>query len=109
MAEQVQFLFVDTVEYDEASWQKFMTAAEARIAVEGARDRLGSLEDWSIEGVEAALRGMLEDLGLSARKGLQPLRVAVSGSGVSPPLFESIAVLGREAAMARLSAAFERL
>jgi glutamyl-tRNA synthetase len=109
VAEQVEFLFVDEVTYDEASWQKVMTAAEARIAVDGARDRLAALDDWSIEGVEAALRGMLEDLGLSARKGLQPLRVAVSGSSVSPPLFESIAVLGRESTLARLTAAFERL
>jgi glutamyl-tRNA synthetase len=48
---------------------------------------------------------MLEDLEMSARKGLQPLRVAVSGSAVSPPLFESIAALGKVRAVARLNTA----
>jgi glutamyl-tRNA synthetase len=48
---------------------------------------------------------MLEEQGLSARKGLQPLRVAISGSSVSPPLFESIAALGRDKTMQRLERA----
>jgi glutamyl-tRNA synthetase len=48
---------------------------------------------------------MLEELGLNARKGLQPLRVAITGSTVSPPLFESMAVLGKEATLHRLGAA----
>ncbi len=52
---------------------------------------------------------MLGDLELSARKGLQPLRVAVSGSTVSPPLFESVEALGRDRTLARLAAARARL
>ena len=47
---------------------------------------------------------MLEATGLSAGKGLQPLRVAVTGSAVSPPLFESLAALGRERSLARIAA-----
>ena len=52
---------------------------------------------------------MLDELGLSPRKGLQPLRVAITGSTVSPPLFESMAVLGRDVTLGRLSAARSRL
>jgi glutamyl-tRNA synthetase len=52
---------------------------------------------------------MLEANDLSARKGLQPLRVAISGSTVSPPLFESIEVLGRDETIARFAAARAKL
>ena len=52
---------------------------------------------------------MLEELEIGARKGFQPIRVAVSGSQVSPPLFESVAALGRERTLSRLDAALSRL
>ncbi len=52
---------------------------------------------------------MLEEIGIGARKGLQPIRVAITGSSVSPPLFESMAALGREATFDRLAAARARL
>lgn len=99
--EQVRFLFAD-IEYEEGSWNKVMTKEGADVAVNGARTRLAAVDEWSIESIEATLREMLETLGLSARKGLQPLRVAISGSSVSPPLFESIAALGRERTVARM-------
>jgi len=51
------------------------------------------------------LRGMLDQLEIGAAKGLQPLRVAVTGSSVSPPLFESLAALGKEKTMERLEGA----
>ena len=52
---------------------------------------------------------MLDELGVSASKGLQPVRVAVTGSSVSPPLFESLAALGRDRALERLRDARGRL
>jgi glutamyl-tRNA synthetase len=108
VAPQVRFLFTDDIAYDETSWEKVMTKEEVPRALEAASEALAAAE-WTDEGVEAALRAMLETEELSARKGLQPLRVAVTGSSVSPPLFESIAALGRERTIARLTAASERL
>jgi glutamyl-tRNA synthetase len=55
------------------------------------------------------LRGIVADHGIGARKAFQPVRVAVTGSAVSPPLFESITVLGRERTLERLAAAGQRL
>lgn len=81
----------------------------ADTAVMAAIAALDDLDSWSLADVEAALRGMLESTGLSARKGLQPLRVAVTGSSVSPPLFESIEVLGRDRTMERLRSAAGRI
>ncbi len=107
--DQVAFLFAEEVGYDEQAWDKVMTKPEARVALEGARARLGELGEWTTDGIETALRAMMDELGLSARKGLQPIRVAVSGSNVSPPLFESLEALGRDRSLARLDRAFARL
>jgi glutamyl-tRNA synthetase len=108
VAEQVRFLFVDEVEIDPDSWAKVMTA-DAKPVLEAAEARLGDLSDWSAAEIEASLRAMLDELELSPRKSLQPLRVAITGSTVSPPLFESMAVLGRDVTLRRLNAARSRL
>ena len=73
--------------------------------VEAAREALAGLEPFTAEAIEASLRAVLERLGLKPRQGFQPIRVAVTGSRVSPGLFESIELLGRERTLARLSAA----
>jgi len=106
---QVRFLFVDGVSFDEASWDKVMTTDEAPLALEGAAVAIAAVDPWSTDAIDAGLRAMLAEHELSARKGLQPIRVAISGSTVSPPLFESIEVLGRERTLARIAAARERL
>jgi glutamyl-tRNA synthetase len=106
---QARFLFVDDVAYDEAAWAKVMSAEGVDGIIVAALDRLTVLAEWTTEGIEAALRGMLEDLEVSARKGLQPVRVAVAGSAISPPLFESLESLGRTMTLARLAAVAARL
>jgi len=70
-----------------------------------ARDALAELEPWSADTIEETLRGLAESLGLPPRKAFQPIRVAVTGSKVSPGLFESLELLGRERSLARLDAA----
>ena len=70
-----------------------------------ARDALAELEPFTAESIESALRAVLDGLGLKPRQGFQPIRIAVTGSKVSPGLFESIELLGRETTLARLSAA----
>ena len=107
--DQVRFLFVSDVVYDESSWEKVMTTPEAETALSGALTRLTEVPEWTTQSIEAALRAMLDEHGLSARKGLQPIRVAVSGSTVSPPLFESMQALGRERSLSRIAAATARL
>jgi glutamyl-tRNA synthetase len=73
--------------------------------VASARRALAELEPFTAEAIEAALRDVLERLGLKPRQGFQPIRLAVTGSKVSPGLFESIELLGRETTLERLAAA----
>jgi glutamyl-tRNA synthetase len=73
--------------------------------VAAARDALAELEPFTAESIEAALRGVLERLGLKPRQGFQPIRIAVTGSKISPGLFESIELLGRDATLTRLDRA----
>ena len=103
----VRFLLED-VEYDPAAWAKVMKESAAPV-LRAAAAALGEVEPWDKEGVEGALRGMLEEMGVKPRAGLQPIRVAVTGSNVSPPLFESLAALPQAEAVRRIAAAAARL
>jgi glutamyl-tRNA synthetase len=70
-----------------------------------ARGELAAVEPFGAEQIEAALRGLAERLGLKPRHAFQPIRVAITGSKISPGLFESIELLGRQESLARLDAA----
>jgi glutamyl-tRNA synthetase len=72
--------------------------------VAAAREELQRVEPFEAAQIEAALRGLAERLELSPRKAFQPIRVAVTGSKISPGLFESLEVLGKEETLRRLSA-----
>ena len=70
-----------------------------------ADEALSSLEPFDAAAIEAALREVADRLGLKPRQAFQPIRVAVTGSKVSPGLFESIELLGPEVTLSRLRAA----
>jgi glutamyl-tRNA synthetase len=107
--QQVVFLFEDFDDYDQRSWDKVMGKEGVPDTVRAATERLSAIDDWSGEAIEAVLRDLIEEMGIGLGKGLQPLRVAVTGSSVSPPLFESMAALGKEKTIERLGRALARL
>jgi glutamyl-tRNA synthetase len=71
----------------------------------GAEEALAGLEPFTAEAIEQTLRGLADRLGQKPRQAFQPIRVAVTGSKISPGLFESIELLGRDEALARIRAA----
>ncbi|OFW48856.1 MAG: hypothetical protein A2146_08045 [Actinobacteria bacterium RBG_16_67_10] len=81
----------------------------AQEALRKAKDRVEALAAWEHEALEAAMRSLAEELGLKAGDLFMLLRVAVTGRPVSPPLFESMEVLGRERCLRRLDGALARL
>jgi glutamyl-tRNA synthetase len=96
------FLFVD-----EAAFERTDVIDEpGKDVVLASYDALSALPEWTTEAIEESLRRVLvEGLGLKPRLAFGPVRVAVTGSRVSPPLFESLELLGRERSLARLQAA----
>jgi glutamyl-tRNA synthetase len=74
--------------------------------VQASYDALSGLSTWDTATIEAALRtALVDDLGLKPRNAFGPVRVAVTGRRISPPLFESLELLGSERSLARLAAA----
>jgi glutamyl-tRNA synthetase len=101
------FLFVDDVEVDETAAAKHLRPVDAEI-LDAAAGALEALPEWSTPAIEEALKASLvEGLGRKPRQAFGPVRVAVSGRTVSPPLYESMELLGRERTLARLAAARE--
>ncbi|GAT10139.1 glutamate--tRNA ligase [Mycolicibacterium novocastrense] len=101
--------FLNDVEFtlDEKSAAKELKA-EAVAVLDAALGALENVGDWSTPVIEAALKeALLDGLGLKPRKAFGPIRVAATGSSVSPPLFESLDLLGRERSLARLRAGRE--
>ena len=83
--------------------------AEAAPVLDAALAALEAVRQWTTAHIEEALKAALMDgLELKPRKAFGPVRVAVTGSSISPPLFESLELLGRERSLARLRAGRDR-
>jgi len=102
VAAKVAFLFVEP-EIDESAVEKVLAQEGSGRALSAVADVLGACE-WNPEAIEAAVRAVPETLGMKPKSVFQALRVATTGSTVSPPLFESLELLGREKTLARLAA-----
>jgi glutamyl-tRNA synthetase len=103
----VDFLFLEDAPIDEASWAKTMKDGAADV-LDGVIDVFGTVP-WSAEVLKPAVEEVGEARGLSKSKAQAPVRVAVTGRTVGPPLYESLELLGRERTIARLRAARSRL
>ena len=98
------FLFTEKVDLDPDSVAKFLDGDSKKI-ITRAIEVLNELPEWNHQTIDGALRGaLIEEMGLKPRLAFSAIRVAVTGSHISPPLFESMEILGRERVMARLSA-----
>jgi glutamyl-tRNA synthetase len=101
-ADMLQFLVEDDVEQD--AIKQLGEAGQGVLAA--AIPVLETLPNWDAASIESALRvALVDDLGLKPRNAFGPIRVAVTGRTVSPPLFESLELLGRDRTLGRLRAA----
>lgn len=105
----VDFFFMDTLEYDTALLQGKLEKSQALTVLQKSIAALNSLKDWKTETMEAAVRPLTEEVGLKAGPFFGVLRVAVTGRTASPPLFQTMEVLGRQRCMARLVQALSSL
>lgn len=101
----LKFLFVKDFQIEEASLPKVTDGASKEV-LKRALSELTQLTGWDHVRIEAALRAsLIEELGLKPRIAFGSVRIATTGSTISPPLFESMELLGKDVALARISAA----
>ena len=104
----VDFFFLDEPAIDEASWAK-ATKDEWASAVLSETAAAYATAEWNHDSLKAVIEQVGEKHGLKLGKVQAPIRVAITGRTVGPPLFESLELLGRETTLARLAAASQRL
>ncbi len=110
VAELTQFFFVDELDYEaELLIGKNMSRESTVKALETALPRLEQLVAFDTESLEALLRPLAVELGLKTGQLFGTLRVAVTGQTVAPPLFQTMAVLGKEKCLRRIQASLDRL
>ena len=105
---QVMFLLDEPYEVNSEEWNS-VNSEEAQEYLFELRNELISLEDFTISNIEETMRSLLKKLDLKPKVGFQATRVALTGTKISPPLFESIYALGRETSIARLAESIEKL
>ncbi len=101
------FLFVDEADFvlDEADAAKLLDEAGLEI-VQASHDAVAGLPHWSTDAIQTALQtALVDERGLKPRVAYGAVRVAITGKRISPPLFESMELLGRERSLARLQSA----
>ena len=104
----VDFFFLDEPAIDDASWAK-ATKDEWASAVLSETQTAYATAEWNHDSLKAVIEQVGEKHGLKLGKVQAPIRVAITGRTVGPPLFESLELLGRETTLARLAAASQRL
>jgi glutamyl-tRNA synthetase len=108
MAENSRFFFLQQIQIDPQAAAKHL-AADGAASLRVASERLASLTHWSREAIHDALDALAAEQGVGLGKVVQPVRVAVSGGPVSPPIDVTLALLGRERTLSRIDAALRQV
>ena len=105
MAQNSRFFFGEQIELDPKAVAKHLAGEESRQLLRTARERLAALTTWNSASLHTTLNDLATQLGTGLGKIAQPLRVAVTGTAVSPPIDATLALLGRSRSLARIDAA----
>jgi glutamyl-tRNA synthetase len=101
MAERSRYFFEDELFYEAAAVTKHVTA-ESRELLSVLASRFGLISDWNAAALHQCLHDLANERGLGLGKIAQPLRVALTGSTVSPPIDATLELIGRDRVLARL-------
>ena len=108
LTQQVMFLIDEPFVVDELDWQD-VNNEEAQKYLFLLREEFINLDNFSLDSIEIVMRKTLEEINVKTKIGFQAARVSITGTKISPPLFESVFALGREAVIARLAESIEKL
>lgn len=102
--EMIRFLFTEDADLTVSDDARATLDADAARILDAAHEALSALVDWSTTNIETTLRtALIEGLDLKPRSAFGAVRTAISGRRISPPLFESMEILGRESSLARIA------
>ncbi|MCK4907742.1 MAG: glutamate--tRNA ligase [Spirochaetes bacterium] len=104
VVESAKCFFIDKIDYEDGSMliPKKTSPDQVKSVFKLSLEKLEHLEDFSVENLENSLRKLIDELGLKAGQIFMALRITVTGSKVSPGLFETMSVLGKQRCMARI-------
>lgn len=105
--EFARFFFVKELDYEPKAKKKYLEREEAKENLGRLIDEFKKLEKFDALAIENCMRSLAERLGIKAAKLIHPARVALTGTAVSPPLFETIVLLGKETTLERLNQAIQ--
>ena len=108
LTQQIMFLIDEPFIVDELDWQD-VNNEEAQKYLFLLREEFINLDNFSLDSIEIIMRKKLEEINVKTKVGFQAARVSITGTKISPPLFESIFALGKEAVIARLAESIEKL
>jgi glutamyl-tRNA synthetase len=99
-----RFLFLadEQIEYDKKAVQKVLLKSDGLAILAIVRDKLSAMEQFTIENIENMLRSLADEKQVGLGKVAQPLRVAICGTTISPPIFDSVQMLGKEKTLKRI-------
>lgn len=106
--EMVSFFYSDELVYDEKGAAKHLAKETTPAILNAVIGKLTGLENWNVEAIEAAMRGVAEDLGVGAGQVIHPTRMSVTGRTWGPGLFELMEAVGSERCVTRLEKALSK-
>lgn len=106
MAEKSRFLFEDHLQYEGDAVSKHITA-DVLPALQKILEKLSQLTDWNAEGIHQIIQDVTVELDLKLAKVAQPLRIAMTGNTISPPIDQTLSLLGKKKVLVRLQAGLE--
>jgi len=108
MADKASIWYGPITQWDEAAVSKHLQSTTALPALKAAHAELEKLEEWKVENVHKAIEAAAAAIGEGMGKVAQPLRVAITGSQVSPSIDHTVYLAGRERALRRIQDALEK-
>ncbi len=108
LVDSILYCFQDFAAYDEKAARKALRA-DALEPLQRLHAQLGALESWDVSAIHRVIEGITQELDIGMGKVGQPLRVAVTGGSFSPPIDQTVALVGKERSLARIKRAIEHI
>ncbi|MHC5119674.1 MAG: hypothetical protein ACYSOH_06615, partial [Planctomycetota bacterium] len=108
--QKTRFAFVpdEAIEYDEKAVQKVLLKGDGLAMLKAVGEALATLTELTPEAIETLLRGLAEEKQVGLGKVAQPLRVAICGNTISPPIFDAVDMLGMQSTLKRIHITLEK-